>query len=643
MIKNNCLLLIFPKKAGFIFIFTLIVVFLLTTVSKNAFAESAVPTKSSGMTEILVSKDTIYTLFQDNFETGNLSGWKQTEDWEVSPSENISGRFSLKHSDKSTSGISAIFHTAASDWNSYDLEWTFTLKNGNWDPSSSNRFWFYPGADTIQPELINGWAVGVNISGSSDLLELWRIKAGKPDSLIVQSDLDWNASALTSIHVKRTARGIWLIDYQKSGEAKSRIFSGTDNTLYNFKNTGLCFNYTPTRAGQLWIDDITICRLSAELFIQTLTVLNSNLIKLTFNKPINTASVHFANFRLADENNRNIPIIRVLPDNVSSRSVELSFGKADGLEFSLRVSGISDFPGKIMNPDTRFFSYSFSPEAGSLLINEILFNPFPGGVDFIELVNVSETSVPVHRLMLATRNDTLGLKQIYPVSTGKRTLNPGEFLVCTKDPAILSTQYMTTRPESFCAMKSFPTFSDDAGIVVLLNDSLEMIDEFSYSAKMHSPFLADEEGVSLERISLEKPTADRSNWASAAASVGFATPGTPNSQTESETEIKDEITPDPKAFSPNGDGYNDELSIRFKFSKPGYIANVRIFDAAGRQVKFLAKNESQAQEGNWMWNGTTESGQKLNLGVYIILVEVFDQDGHSKVFKKTCSLTDRLD
>jgi hypothetical protein len=296
-----------------------------------------------------------------------------------------------------------------------------------------------------------------------------------------------------------------------------------------------------------------------------------------------------------------------------------------------------------MIPDTRSFSYSFSPEVGSILINEVLFNPFSGGVDFVELVNISEQPIPVNRLMLATRDDMLALKQIYPVSTEKRFLNPGEFLVCTKDPAIVATQYITSNSASFCTMKSFPSYSDDAGTVVLLNDSLVVLDEFSYSAKKHSPFLADEEGVSLERISLEKPTSDRSNWSSSAASVGFATPGLPNSQSKSVTEIQDEITPEPKAFSPNGDGYNDELSIKFKFSKAGYIANVRIFDAIGKQMRFLVKNQSLAQEGSWLWDGKSESGQRISIGVYIILVEVFDQEGHTKIFKKTCTLTDRLE
>jgi hypothetical protein len=454
--------------------------------------------------------------------------------------------------------------------------------------------------------------------------------------------MDWNASNLATINVKRTTRGKWTLNYLKSGDTNPKSFSGTDRSRFTFTNIGITFKYTATRSGQLWIDDIFVNQLPSELFIQKLTLVNSHSVLITFNKPINPASILSGNFILTDENNGNISVTQAKMVAGSDNSIEVSFGKTNGIELRLSVSGISDLSGKIMIPETRTFSYSFSPEVGSILINEILFNPFSGGVDFVELVNVSEQTIPVHRLKLASRNDTLALKQIYAISAEKRYLKPGEFLVCTKDPLILATQYFSKDPGSFCTMKTLPSFSDDAGTVVLLNDSLEVLDEFSYSAKMHSLFLADENGVSLERISLEKPTADRSNWASAAASVGYATPGLPNSQTGSETEIQDEITPDPKAFSPNGDGYNDELTIKFSFSKPGYMANVRIFDIAGRQVKFLVKNQSLAQEGSWLWDGTTEAGQKLGIGVYIVLVEVFDQEGHRKVFKKTCTLTDRL-
>jgi len=629
--------------ARFIFIFPIILVYFLTIVSYSTFGKSKSGLNSPAKIETFSGNDTIAIVFTNDFENNSISGWKQTTDWEVSPVEKISGALSLKHSTKASSGNSAIFHSASSDLNSSDIEWSFKLKNGNWDSSSSNRFWFYLSADTVRTDLISGWAVGINISGSTDLLELWRIRNGKADSLIVQSDLDWNASTLATITVKRTVREAWTLQYQKSGEAKSKTFTGSDPSVSEFENIGVYFNFIPTRAGQLWIDDISVVRLASELYIQKLTLIKSNTINLTFNKPIDPASIHAVNFKLNDENNQNIPIIQAIAAKGSSNSIDVSFGKTSGIEMNLFISGISDLSGKIMNPDTHSFSYSFSPEIGSILINEILFNPLSGGTDFVELVNVSAQTIPANRLRLATWDDALALKQIYPVSTEKRYLNPGEFLVCTKDPIILASQYITCSPASFCTMKSFPSYSDDAGMVVLLNDSLEVLDEFSYSAKMHSPFLANEEGVSLERISLEKPTDDRTNWASAAASVGFATPGLPNSQAESETEIQDEIIPEPKAFSPNEDGYNDELTIKFKLSKPGYIANVRIFDAAGRQVRFLVKNQSLAQEEIWLWDGKSESGQKLAIGVYILLVEIFDQEGHTKAFKKTCTLTDRLE
>jgi len=629
--------------ARFIFIFPILLVYFLTIVSCDTFGKSKSDLNSPAKIETFSGNDTIAIVFTTDFENNSISGWEQTTDWEVSASEKISGALSLKHSTKASSGNSAIFHSAGSDWNASDIEWSFKLKNGNWDPSSSNRFWFYLSADTIRTDLINGWAVGVNLSGSTDLLELWRIRNGKADSLIVQTDLDWNASTLASITAKRTVRGVWTLQYQKSGEGKSKLFSGNDPAISSFKNIGIYFNFTPTRAGQLWADDIKVFQLASELFIQKLALVKSTIVRLTFNKAINPASIRSGNFKLTDENGQNIPIIQAIATKGSANSIDVNFGKTSGIELSLSVAGISDLSGKSMSPDTRSFSYSFSPEIGSILINEVLFNPLTGGTDFVELVNVSEQTIPVNRLKLATRDDILALKQIYPVSTEKGYLKPGEFLVCTKDPTILASQYITCNPASFCAMKSFPSYSDDAGTVVLLNDSLEVLDEFSYSAKMHSPFLANEEGVSLERISLEKPTNDRTNWASAAASVGFATPGLTNSQAKSETEIQDEITPEPKAFSPNGDGYNDELKIKFKLSKPGYNANVRIFDAVGRQVRFLIKNQSLAQEGSWTWDGKSESGQKLNIGVYIILVEVFDQEGRTKSFKKTCTLTDRLE
>ncbi len=624
----------------FIFIFSNTLVYFLTIVSTSAFSEIKSSDNYAAKIESFAGNDTI--VWEDNFEAGTFLDWKQTTDWEISTTEPISGAFSLKHSAKAAAGNSATFHQTKADMKNLDLQWRFSLKNGNWDPSSSNRFWFYLCADTTKTDLISGFAAGVNISGSSDLLEVWRIRKGKADSLIVTSDLDWNASTLANINVSRTAKGVWTLQYQKPGEAKSKLFSGADATTFSFTNTGLLFNFTATRAGQLWLDDVSIIKHAAQLFIEKLVVIDSHLIRLTFNNPVAASSIRISNFSLTDENKQQIPITNAAINSNDSHSVDISISKVTGFELLLKVGGIANLSGRIMQPDTISFTFYLPPEKGSVLINEVLFNPFPGGSDFVELVNASDIPVALNQLKLATRSNLGELKQIYPVSSGKRVLQSGEYLVCTKDPAAVMTQYARNNPASFVAMSSFPSFSDDAGTVVLLNTSQEVIDEFSYSAKMHSPFLADEEGVSLERISPDKPTDDPTNWQSAAESVGFATPGLPNSQTQDKIEVKNEITCEPQPFSPNSDGYNDELTIHFQLDKPGYIANVRIFDAIGRLITHLVKNQSLAQEGNWTWNGKNQSGQKQSIGVYIVLVEIFDSEGHRKVFKKTCTLTDKL-
>lgn len=625
----------------FIFIFSNILVYFLTIVSASAFPEIKLSEKYNAKIESFAVNDTI--IQEDNFETGTLQNWKQTSDWEVSATERISGAFSLKHSTKATSGNSLVCHQAKADFKTLDLEWKFALKNGNWDPSSSNRFWFYLCADTTKTDLINGFTVGVNISGSSDLLELWRFRNGKSDSLIVESNLDWNASTLANIDVKRSAKGVWSLQYQKAGETKSKPFSGTDATTFSFTNIGLLFNFTATRAGQLWFDDLLVTKHPAQLFVEKLTLIDSHTIRLTFNNPVAASSIRPFNFSLTDEAKQPVEITKASIASGDNRSVDVTFGKTTGSELSLKVSGIADLSGKAMQPDVLSFSYSLPPEKGSVLINEVLFNPLPGGSDFVELVNVSGVPLALNQLKLATRNDLGELKQVYPVSSGKRVLQPDEYLVCTKDPVAVMAQYATNNPASFVAMSSFPSFSDDAGTVVLLNTSQEVIDEFSYSAKMHSSFLSEEEGVSLERISLEKPTAEATNWQSAAESAGFATPGLPNSQTRNDAEVKNEITCEPQTFSPNEDGYNDELSISFRLDKPGYIANVRIFNAVGRLITHLIKNQSLAQEGRWTWDGKNQAGQKQSIGVYIVLVELFDSEGHQTMFKKTCTLTDRLE
>jgi hypothetical protein len=189
-------------------------------------------------------------------------------------------------------------------------------------------------------------------------------------------------------------------------------------------------------------------------------------------------------------------------------------------------------------------------------------------------------------------------------------------------------------------MEKYPSFNNDEDVAVLLNENLEIIDEFSYNENMHSPFLTDVESVSLERISMDVPANQNGNWFSASTESGYGTPGYKNSQAGIENVEKPEVSFEPETFSPNSDGYNDEYRIHYQFDKPGFIANVWIFDAAGRLALKLANNEILATGGNLRWNGEDETGQRLPLGVYVVAVEIFNAEGEIYRFKDGVVLTD---
>jgi gliding motility-associated-like protein len=282
-------------------------------------------------------------------------------------------------------------------------------------------------------------------------------------------------------------------------------------------------------------------------------------------------------------------------------------------------------------------------EPGDVVINEILFNPVSDGNDYVELYNRSEKEIPVKNLFLASRDNDLQLTQIYQVTEKNRWFEPDTYLALTNDTNGVFPFFYIECEACFQQMDKFPSFNNDEDYVVLLNEKMEIIDELFYSEDWHHEILADEEGVSLERISAEVKTSNPENWASASGLAGYGTPGYKNSLSETVINSGPKVTFEPEAFSPNLDGYNDEYQIHYQLNKPGYIANIMIFDAAGRFVMQLAKNEILGTDGIISWNGEDETGQKLPMGAYIVMVEIFNTDGEVYQYKDGVVLTKILE
>ena len=83
-------------------------------------------------------------------------------------------------------------------------------------------------------------------------------------------------------------------------------------------------------------------------------------------------------------------------------------------------------------------------------------------------------------------------------------------------------------------------------------------------------------------------------------------------------------------------------TIQYKMDAPGYVANITIFDAAGRPVRTLVRNGTLALSGYWNWDGLDDKVKKLPIGTYIIFTEIFNLQGKKERFKNTVVLARKL-
>jgi hypothetical protein len=269
---------------------------------------------------------------------------------------------------------------------------------------------------------------------------------------------------------------------------------------------------------------------------------------------------------------------------------------------------------------------------GNLLINEILFNPKTGGVDFVEVFNNSDKYISLKKWSLANMEDQAAVNP-KEIENQNLVFAPKSFLVFTTDLAVLKAHYPRTI-EDVCVTATLPPLSDDEGSIALVDSIGNIIDHFSYRDDYHVIFLKDKDGVSLERVSLTTNTNDANNWRSASQQENFATPGYKNSASSDGSASADgDIWADPEIFSPQVPP-NDFTRISYRFNQSGYVANATILDQQGREIKTLANNEVLGTEGFFRWDGDREDGGRARAGYYIAWVEVFNANGQVTTFRK---------
>lgn len=363
-------------------------------------------------------------------------------------------------------------------------------------------------------------------------------------------------------------------------------------------------------------------------------------IVVQFDEPVLSASLELTSFEI--DNGIGTPAEIILSGGiVKSVTLVLNISLSSNIVYTLTANGITDCSANgIMLGNTFQFGIPENAEPEDILINEVLFNPSTGGYDFVELYNNSNKLIDLASLYiveLSIDEPDVVLEFASIAETG-RLFFPQSYIVLTANVAFVAEAYNRTDVSNFIEVISMPNYPDDEGIVLIQTKSFVDIDKLQFTDDWHFALLEDENGVSLERITFDGATQNAESWHSAAALLGYGTPGYQNSNYSSLVIADNLLDVEYSVFSPDGDGYQDLLIITYQTEQEGFVASIKIFDDAGRLIHTLINNETMAREGFITWDGVRSNGAKAPMGIYFLYAEFFNLDGVTQKQRKKFTL-----
>lgn len=400
--------------------------------------------------------------------------------------------------------------------------------------------------------------------------------------------------------------------------------------IENWSASESSFGATPGKSNST--DAVNIDDISPRLLRAYAT--DSTHVDLYFNEPLDSLEAVNANHYMISETIGSPTNVFAEPPLFQKVRLTLNQPLTIDKTYMINVNGIRDcISNQIGVYNHAKVGLSKICDSFDVAINEILFNPTIDGADFVELYNRSNKIINLKTLFIANRNSSGSIDDIVSLTEDDYLFFPGDYVVLTTNPDIIRRKYISENPEQILYVDGLPSYNDDMGDVVLLNQNGNIIDQVTYDEDWHFKLLDNKEGVSLERIDFDLKSQDANNWHSASSSTGYATPAYQNSQQRIAEIISGTVKVEPKIISPNNDGKDDYATIHFEFPEQGCIANITVFDDAGRTIRLLQRNALCGTEGSFKWDGLNDKYQKLNSGSYIILTEIFNLNGQTKKFK----------
>ena len=401
---------------------------------------------------------------------------------------------------------------------------------------------------------------------------------------------------------------------------------------YNWQASNSTVGGTPGQENSIKAIFVDTARIKASYAV----ALNDSVIQVYFSKALDSTQLNDKSLYTLSHN---LQVVSIAVASAFSQMVELKLSEKlqVGRQYTLSLTkNLSDCPGNVLLAGTTLnFAVAEQAAIGDLHINEILFDPIGSDPDFVEIYNSSSKSIDLQTLQIANASSSAR------ISLGPRVLQAKSYVVISENTEAIRNRYKSGDASNFIEISDLPSFNNDEGTILLLDKNAAALDSFSYNEKMHYPLLSNTEGISLEKIVSENANTSN-NWHSAASAL-MATPGYRNSQNLDGLLSDGELSFYPDPFSPDNDGYEDNLRIHYKMPENGLLGNVYLFDRQGRMLLHLVNNELLAAEGDWFWNGLLDNDSKAAIGIYICLLEALSpKTGKKYTYKKTLVVAGKL-
>lgn len=187
-----------------------------------------------------------------------------------------------------------------------------------------------------------------------------------------------------------------------------------------------------------------------------------------------------------------------------------------GIPYQMEISGPNDCSGNTILPFTIDFIIGFQPEAGDIIINEIMAAPLSTSTytaEYLELYNKSNKLLDLSSILINSG-----------FFTSQTIVGPGEYIAIGN----INNAAAFANIPGIALMTSFPGLTNSGTTITLSHPETGVLDVVSYSDEWYRDNSKNDGGWSLERINPDDPCSGADNWRASLNPTG-GTPGAVNS------------------------------------------------------------------------------------------------------------------